>query len=181
MTPFYSCDQVEMVCITRPIKEESDAAFRKLVNLQETIYQHLRLPYRVVNIPADDLGDVASRKIDIEVHMPGMGMYGEVTSASECLSYQSSRLNIRNGNSFAYTLNATAVAIPRTLIGIIENYQLPNGSVVVPSPLRPYMGSECLPLKRILTPKMGLSNFRPRSNNKSNRNDHKTEYNRDEL
>ena len=139
MTSFYSCNQIEMVCITRPERKESDRAFKQLVNLQETIYKYLKLPYRVVNIPADDLGDVASRKIDIEVHMPGMDMFGEVTSASECLSYQSSRLNIRCGSSFAYTLNATAVAIPRTLIAIIENYQTPEGTVIVPNTLRPYM------------------------------------------
>ena len=169
-----------MVCLTRPDREESDKAFKKLVNLQETIYKSLKLPYRVVNIPADDLGDVASRKIDLEVYMPGMGMYGEVTSASECLSYQSSRLNIRNGSNFAYTLNATAVAIPRTLIGIIENYQQPDGSVVVPTTLRPYMKCDHIKQKlKSCDSDLLPQNFinTPRNTLKSNQNDHDREHN----
>ncbi|KAI6652052.1 Serine--tRNA ligase, chloroplast or mitochondrial [Oopsacas minuta] len=130
--------KIEMVCITQPDKDRSNSVFKQLVNIQESIYKMLRLPYRVIHIPADDLGDVASRKIDIEVYMPGMGMYGEVTSASECLGYQSSRLNIMCDSKYAYTLNATAVAIPRTLIGIIENYQRPNG-IGIPAVLQSYM------------------------------------------
>ena len=128
-----------MVAITRPVKETSNSIFTKLLNIQTHIYRSLNLPYRLVNIPADDLGHVAHRKVDIEVFMPGMGYWGEVTSASECLSYQSSRLKIVDASEHVYTLNATAIAIPRTLIGIIENNQLPQGGILLPKVLQPFM------------------------------------------
>ena len=137
-----------MVCLTRPNKEFSNSVFTKLLNIQESIYRFLELPYRLVNIPADDLGDVAHRKVDIEVFMPGMGKWGEVTSASECLSYQSSRLDILNAAEFVYTLNATAIAIPRTLIAIIENNQLPDGGFFLPKVLHPYMKCTMITPKR---------------------------------
>ena len=137
-----------MVCITRPNKGISKSVFTKLLNIQESIYRCLELPYRLVSIPADDLGHVAYRKVDIEVFMPGMGYWGEVTSASECLSYQSSRLKILDATEFAYTLNATAIAIPRTLIGIIENNQLPDGGVLLPKVLQPFMKCTMITPKR---------------------------------
>ena len=117
----------------------SNRVFAKLLNIQQEIYNKLGLHYQEVLIPADDLGAVAHRKVDIEAWMPGMNKYGEVTSASECLDYQSTRLNIKCNEGYVYTLNATAIAIPRTMIAILETYQMENGNIQVPRVLVPYL------------------------------------------
>lgn len=109
------------------------------------MWQALGLPYRIVNIAAGDLGDPAARKFDIETWMPGRGGYGETQSCSNCTDFQSRALNIRvrrrgRTGEFAHTLNGTALAVPRTIVAILENYQQEDGSVRVPAPLVPYMG-----------------------------------------
>lgn len=104
-------------------------------------------------MPTHDLGAPAYRKFDVEAWMPGLGRYGEISSASNCTDYQSRRLNIRyrpaggaegTGKKpalrFVHTLNATACAVPRMLIAIIENFQQEDGSVIVPEALRPFLG-----------------------------------------
>jgi seryl-tRNA synthetase len=139
--------KVEMFAFTKP--EDSNRMLEELCTLQERIFQGLGIPYRVVDTCTGELGGPAYRKYDLEAWMPGRGEggeYAEVTSASNCTDYQARRLNIRfrrsgrKGTEFVHTLNGTAVAISRALIVVLENYQQPDGSVVVPEVLRPYTG-----------------------------------------
>ena len=142
--------KIELFQITKP--EDSEAALEEILKIEETIYQKLQLPYRVVRICAGDLGAAAFKKYDIEVWMPGRESdekYGEVTSASNCTDFQSRRLNIRykdkdNKRVYPYTLNGTAIALSRTLMAILENYQQKDGSVIIPEVLRPYIGKDII-------------------------------------
>lgn len=141
--------KIELFQITQP--QDSEAALEEILRLQETIYQKLQLPYRVVRICAGDLGAAAFKKYDIEVWMPGRESeekYGEVTSASNCTDFQARRLNIKyredKKNHYAYTLNGTAIAMTRTLMAILENYQQADGSVLVPEVLQPYVGMKII-------------------------------------
>jgi len=142
--------KIELFQITKP--EDAEAALNEILAIEESIYQQLELPYRVVRICAGDLGAVAFKKYDLEAWMPGRESdekYGEVTSASNCTDFQSRRLNIRyrtqdNQKIFPYTLNGTAVALSRTLMAILENYQQADGSVLVPHVLRPYLGKDII-------------------------------------
>ena len=142
--------KIELFQITKP--ENSEAALEEILQIEEIIYQKLQLPYRVVRICAGDLGSAAFKKYDIEVWMPGKDSddkYGEVTSASNCTDFQSRRLNIRYRNQenkriYPYTLNGTAIALSRTLMAIIENYQQQDGSVVIPEVLRSYVGADLI-------------------------------------
>lgn len=136
-------DKVEMFSFCQA--ERSWDEHEYLVGLQEALWRPLGLPYRVVNIAGRDLGDPAARKYDIETWMPGRGDYGETQSCSNCTDFQARRLNIRvrrrqGGTEFVHTLNGTAVACPRAIIAILENYQEADGSVRVPEVLVPYMG-----------------------------------------
>lgn len=140
--------KVELFQIVAP--DQSEAAHEEIVALEEKIYQMLELPYRVVRICAGDLGAPAYKKYDIEVWMPGRESaekYGEVTSASNCTDFQSRRLQIRcrdknNNKVFPHMLNGTAIALSRTLIAILENYQQKDGSVMIPKVLQDYIGME---------------------------------------
>ncbi len=142
--------KIELFQITKP--EDSEAALEEILKIEETIYQKLQLPYRVVRICAGDLGAAAFKKYDIEVWMPGRESdekYGEVTSASNCTDFQSRRLNIRYKDKeskrvYPYTLNGTAIALSRTLMAILENYQQKDGSVIIPEVLRPYIGKDII-------------------------------------
>lgn len=142
--------KIELFQITKP--EDSEAGLNDILKLEETIYQRLGIPYRVMRICAGDLGAAAYKKYDLEAWMPGRDSeekYGEVTSSSNCTDYQSRRLNMRyrtadNKKVFPHTLNGTAIALSRTLIAILENYQLEDGSVEVPEVLRPIMGKSIL-------------------------------------
>ena len=142
--------KIELFQITKP--EEGENALNEILNIEETIYQQLGLPYRVVRICAGDLGAAAFKKYDIEAWMPGRDSeekYGEVTSASNCTDFQSRRLNIRyrdkdNKKTHPYTLNGTAIALSRTLMAILENYQQEDGSVIIPEVLRPYIGLDVI-------------------------------------
>src|SRR5262249_57546924 len=136
--------KVEMLAFTTP--EASGAVHEELLNIEEDIFGELGLPYRVLDICSGDLGGPAYRKFDLEAWMPGrgeQGEYGEVTSTSDCTDYQARRLGIRfktpetKGTHFAHTLNGTAIACTRALIAILENYQQPDGSIVIPDVLRP--------------------------------------------
>ncbi|MBN9231153.1 MAG: serine--tRNA ligase [Legionella sp. 40-6] len=145
--------KIELFQITKP--EDGETALEEILKIEETIYQQLELPYRVVRICAGDLGAAAYKKYDIEVWMPGRDSdekYGEVTSASNCTDFQSRRLNIRykdkeNKKIYPYTLNGTAIALSRTLMAILENYQQEDGSVLIPEVLRPYMGKNIITKK----------------------------------
>jgi seryl-tRNA synthetase len=143
--------KVEMFAYTRP--EESEAMHDHLLALEERIYQALEIPYRVIDTATGDLGAPAYRKFDIEAWMPGRGeggAYGEVTSTSNCTDYQARRLRIRfrrkdtKRNEFVHTLNGTAIAVPRTLIALLENHQRSDGSVAIPKVLQPYVGREVI-------------------------------------
>ncbi len=134
-------DKVEMFSFCHPSLSREEHAF--LVEREEEIFSGLGIPYRVVDVCTGELGAAAARKIDLEAWLPGQGRYREITSCSNCTDYQARRLGVRfrsgKGTEFVHTLNGTAVAIGRTIIAILENYRRPDGSVEVPSALRPYM------------------------------------------
>ncbi|MCS7163838.1 MAG: serine--tRNA ligase, partial [Thermodesulfovibrio sp.] len=110
----------------------------------------LKLPYRVVSLCTGDLGFASAKTYDIEVWLPGQGRYREISSCSNFEDFQARRANIRfrrknkKGTEFVHTLNGSGLAIGRTLVAILENYQQKDGSVVVPEVLRPYMGVEVI-------------------------------------
>jgi len=138
-------DKVEMFSFCR--KEQSWDEHEYLVSLEERIIQALQIPYQVVMMCTGDLGVPAAKKYDIEMWMPGQGRYRETHSCSNCTDFQARRLNIRYRHDkapleFVHTLNGTAVAVGRTLIAILENYQQEDGSILVPEILRPYMKME---------------------------------------
>lgn len=138
-------DKAEMFSFCRG--EESTEEHEYLVSLEEKITQALQIPYRVVVMCTGDLGVPAAKKYDIEMWMPGQGKYRETHSCSNCTDFQARRLNIRyrqdkGSTQFVHTLNGTAVAIGRTLIAIMENYQQQDGSILIPKVLRPYMKEE---------------------------------------
>ncbi|MGH7199445.1 MAG: aminoacyl--tRNA ligase-related protein, partial [Planctomycetaceae bacterium] len=143
--------KVELFGFTRP--EESNHFHERIVAVEESIFQGLGLPYRVIDTCTGDLGGPAYRKYDLEAWMPGHfkqqgGGWGEVTSASNCTDYQARRLGIRfkrpgeKGTEFVHTLNGTAVAVSRALIALLENSQQADGSIIVPEVLRPWVGQE---------------------------------------
>lgn len=137
--------KTEMFVFCTP--EQSEKMHEYLLSIEEQIYKDLGLPYRVLEMCTADLGAIAAKKYDIEAWMPGREDYGEVTSASNCTDYQARNLNIklqRKGgkNDYAHTLNGTAIALSRTIIAILENYQQDDGTIRVPQILRSYMGKE---------------------------------------
>jgi seryl-tRNA synthetase len=139
-------DKVEMFSFCPA--EESWQEHERLLANEEKIMQELGLPYQVVMMCAGDLGAPAAKKYDIEVWLPGQDRYRETHSTSNCTDFQARRLNIRCRRApqepveFVHTLNGTAAAIGRMIIAILENYQQADGSVVIPSVLRPYVGEE---------------------------------------
>jgi seryl-tRNA synthetase len=132
-------DKLEMFCFVEA--EQSTAEHERLLAIEEELLQALDVPYRVVNIGADDLGSSAAKKYDLEAWMPGRGDYGEVTSTSNTTDFQARRLDVRyrpsggGGPRHVATLNGTAVAVGRTLIAIVENGQRDDGSVAIPEAL----------------------------------------------
>ncbi|ODV84359.1 hypothetical protein CANARDRAFT_8712 [[Candida] arabinofermentans NRRL YB-2248] len=138
--------KVELFSWTHGSEEESEKEFEKIVNFQKQFVESLGLTARVLVMPYDDLGAPAYKKIDIEVLMPGRGTWGEVSSTSNCLDYQSRRLTtkfrdpISKKLKYTHTLNGTACAIPRVIVAIVENFYDPNSnSILIPEVLRPYM------------------------------------------
>ncbi|KAJ7520225.1 hypothetical protein O6H91_20G073000 [Diphasiastrum complanatum] len=147
--------KVEMFIICCP--EHSEAFHEELISIEEELFDSLGLHFKILDMATEDLGAPAHRKFDIEAWMPGLDRYGEISSASNCTDYQSRRLNIRyrpvsealavkkvKGSlpplQFVHTLNATACAVPRMIISILENYQQEDGSIIIPEVLQPYMG-----------------------------------------
>lgn len=143
-------DKLEIFIYCQP--QDSDKMHRYILSLEEKLYQGLEIPYRVVDVCAGDLGAAAARKFDIEAWMPGRppaGGWGEVTSTSDTTDYQARRLNIKYRGKdgrveFVHTLNGTAIAIGRTLIAILENYQQKGGSIKVPKVLHEYLGKDTI-------------------------------------
>jgi seryl-tRNA synthetase len=137
-------NKVELVKFTRP--EESDAELEKLLNDAETVLKTLELPYRVVDLCTGDIGFSAARTFDIEVWLPGQQTYREISSCSNFRDFQARRANIRFRREagakpeFVHTLNGSGLAVGRTLVAVLENYQQADGSVTIPEVLRPYMG-----------------------------------------
>lgn len=140
--------KVEQFVFSRP--EESPAVHEELRANAEEVFRRLGIPYRVVNVCTGDLGTIASKKYDVEAWFPRQGKYREVVSCSNCTDYQARRLGIRMGKAgrpgkqVPHTLNSTAVATSRALAAIVEQYQQPDGSLEVPSVLRPYMGGRAV-------------------------------------
>jgi len=139
-------DKVEAFVYCRP--EEAEAEHQRLLELQRTMLAHIEVPYRVIDVAAGDLGSSAARKYDCEAWVPSQGAYRELTSTSNCTTFQARRLATRyrdeNGKpQIAATLNGT-LATTRWLVAILENHQRSDGSVAVPAALVPYVGAEVL-------------------------------------
>lgn len=139
--------KVEMFGVTGPGLEQSSQLLEEFLSLQMEILTELGLHFRVLDMPTQELGLPAYRKFDIEAWMPGRGRFGEVTSASNCTDFQSRRLHIMFQTEagelqFAHTVNATACAVPRLLIALLESNQQKDGSVLVPPALQPYLGTD---------------------------------------
>jgi seryl-tRNA synthetase len=138
--------KVELVKFTRP--DQSNEEHEKLTGHAEAILQRLELPYRKVLLCAGDTGAASSKTYDLEVWLPGQGLYREISSCSNFEAYQARRANIRykpqgkNKTELVHTLNGSGLAIGRTWLAILENYQQADGSVRIPKVLLPYMGGE---------------------------------------
>jgi seryl-tRNA synthetase len=136
--------KVELVSITAP--EQSDAEHERMTGCAEAVLQRLGLPYRVMALCSGDMGFSARKTYDLEVWLPGQDRYREISSCSNCGDFQARRMNARfkakgdKGTRFVHTLNGSGLAVGRTLIAVIENYQQTDGSVIVPDALRPHMG-----------------------------------------
>jgi len=135
--------KVELVSITRP--EASADEHEKMTRCAEVILERLELPYRRMLLCAGDTGFSAAKTYDLEVWLPGQGMYREISSCSNTRAFQARRMNARFRNAekkpeFVHTLNGSGVAVGRALIAVLENYQNEDGSVTVPEVLVPYMG-----------------------------------------
>ncbi|HWM37540.1 MAG TPA: serine--tRNA ligase [Streptomyces sp.] len=135
-------DKVEMFSYVVP--EESEAEHLRLLEWEKQWLNALELPFQVIDVATGDLGSSAARKYDCEAWIPTQGKYRELTSTSDCTEFQSRRLSIRMRDGKRVrplaTLNGTLCAVPRTIVALLENHQLPDGSVRVPEMLRPYLG-----------------------------------------
>ncbi len=136
-------DKVEMVWITKP--EQSYDALEKMTGHAEAILQALNLPYRVITLCTGDMGFGSTKTYDLEVWLPGQSAYREISSCSNMEAFQARRMQTRykneqGKNELVHTLNGSGLAVGRTLVAILENYQQADGSVIVPPVLRPYMG-----------------------------------------
>jgi seryl-tRNA synthetase len=136
--------KVEMVSVVKP--DQSDAELDRMTACAEEVLKRLGLAYRVVVLCTGDMGFGAQKTHDIEVWLPGQDTYREISSCSNCGDFQARRMKARfkvegeKGTQFVHTLNGSGLAVGRTLVAILENYQQADGSVIVPEVLRPYMG-----------------------------------------
>ncbi|BAY60560.1 seryl-tRNA synthetase [Calothrix brevissima NIES-22] len=141
-------NKVELVKFVHP--SSSFDELEKLVGNAEAILQGLRLPYRVINLCTGDLGFSATKTYDLEVWLPSAGKYREISSCSNFIDFQARRADIRfkeagkKGTQFVHTLNGSGLAVGRTMAAILENYQQPDGTVLIPEVLQPYLGREVL-------------------------------------
>ncbi|WP_397590080.1 serine--tRNA ligase [Sphingorhabdus sp.] len=137
-------EKVELVSIVRP--EDSAAEHERMVESAEGILQALQLPYRKMLLCTGDMSASARRTYDLEVWLPGQGLYREISSCSNCGDWQARRMNTRyraaetKSNVFVHTLNGSGLAVGRTLVAVLENYQQADGGVITPDALLPYMG-----------------------------------------
>ena len=145
MIRHHQFEKVELVSIVAP--ERSDDELERMTDCAEGILRALELPYRVMALSAGDMGFGAHRTFDLEVWLPGQDLYREISSCSNCLDFQARRMGARykpeggaKGTRPVHTLNGSGLAVGRTLVAVLENYQQADGSVVVPEALKPYMG-----------------------------------------
>ncbi len=136
-------DKVEMVQIVHP--DHSYAALEEMTGHAEVVLQALGLPYRVVNLCTGDMGFGAAKTYDLEVWLPAQGTYREISSVSNCEAFQARRMqarfkNAQGKNEWVHTLNGSGLAVGRTLVAVLENWQNQDGSITVPQALRPYLG-----------------------------------------
>ena len=138
--------KVEMVCITTPEKSWEEHEY--VTKCAEEVLQGLNLPYRVVCLSAGDMGFSSRKTHDLEVWLPGQNKYREISSVSNCWDFQARRMNARcktknqKGTRYVHTLNGSGIAVGRTLVAVMENYQQQDGSIVIPEALRKYMGGK---------------------------------------
>jgi len=136
--------KVEMVSITAP--EASEAEHERMTNAVEGLLEKLEIPYRTMLLCTGDMGFASRKTYDIEAWLPGQQKYREISSCSNCGDFQARRMNARmkrmnaKGTEFVHTLNGSGLAVGRTLIAVMENYQQPDGSILLPKVLQPYMG-----------------------------------------
>ena len=136
-------NKVELVTVCKP--EDSDDEHKNMLRCAEAVLQKLNLPYRVVELCTGDLGFGARKTYDIEVWLPSQDTYREISSISNCGDFQARRMNARykhaeKDNRFVHTLNGSGLAVGRTLVAVLENYQNEDGTITVPEALVPYMG-----------------------------------------
>ncbi len=137
-------EKVELVAITTP--EQAEAEHQRMVAAAEAVLEALGLPYRRMLLSTGDMGFAARKTFDLEVWLPGAGVFREISSISDCGEFQARRMQARfrpaggKGTRFVHTLNGSGLAVGRTLVAVLENFQAPDGSVTIPPPLRPYMG-----------------------------------------
>ena len=135
--------KVELVSITK--EEDSEEELERMLNCATSILDDLHISYQVVLLSSGDMGFSAEKTYDIEVWLPGEGKYREISSCSNCRSFQARRMNARyksnDQNKFVHTLNGSGLAVGRTLIAVLENYQNSDGSISIPEALMPYMGN----------------------------------------
>lgn len=137
--------KVELVSITTP--DQSHDEHERMVSCAEEVLKRLELPYRVMLLCAGDMGFSAKKTYDLEVWLPSQGKYREISSCSNCGDFQARRMNARFRNKdgkteFVHTLNGSGLAVGRTLVAVLENYQQADGSILIPTALQPYMGGQ---------------------------------------
>ena len=146
MIRVHQFNKVELVSIARP--EESAAEHERMTGCAEEVLKRLGLPYRVMLLCAGDMGFAAQKTYDLEVWLPGQNAYREISSCSNCGAFQAQRMKARyrptsqKGTQHVHTLNGSGLAVGRTLIAILENFQGHNGTVAIPEALQPYMGGQ---------------------------------------
>lgn len=144
MIRMHQFSKVELVSITTP--EQSEAEHERMTDCAQEILKRLGLHHRVVTLCTGDMGFAAKKTYDIEVWLPGQNRFREISSCSNCGDFQARRMNTRyrpkdsKNTRFVHTLNGSGLAVGRTLVAILENYQQPDGSIAVPDALKPYMG-----------------------------------------
>jgi seryl-tRNA synthetase len=136
--------KVELVSICRP--DESTAEHERMTGAAETVLTRLELPFRTLALSTGDMGFAARKTYDIEVWLPGQNTYREISSCSNCGDFQARRMKARwreaggKQTQFVHTLNGSGLAVGRTMIAVMENYQQADGTIAVPAALKPYMG-----------------------------------------
>jgi len=136
--------KVELVSIVQP--EHSDKELERMLESAESILKDLEIHYRIMSLCSGDIGFSAKKTYDIEVWLPGEDSYREISSCSNCGDFQARRMNTRyksnDKNIFVHTLNGSGLAVGRTLIAILENYQTEDGNIIIPKVLRKYLNDK---------------------------------------